>query len=136
MSATIPAVRASFPLVNIPSPTGSEGEVARELHKIMQGAGFRSTLQAIGDERYNAPGVLEGKGEGKSLMFNGHLDTVHLPFVPPRLEGDRLRGSGSSDMKAGTAAAVDALGPERVLLLPDGVEDHWNPDYADLVALA
>ena len=32
--------------------------------------------------------------------------------------------------------AVDALGPERVLLLPDGVEDHWNPDYADLVALA
>jgi ATPase subunit of ABC transporter with duplicated ATPase domains len=32
--------------------------------------------------------------------------------------------------------AVDALGPERVVLLPDGVEDHWNPDYADLVALA
>jgi ATPase subunit of ABC transporter with duplicated ATPase domains len=32
--------------------------------------------------------------------------------------------------------AVDALGPERVLLLPDGVEDLWNPDYADLVALA
>jgi len=32
--------------------------------------------------------------------------------------------------------AVEALGPERVLLLPDGVEDFWNPDYADLVALA
>lgn len=32
--------------------------------------------------------------------------------------------------------AVQALNPERVLLLPDGVEDHWNPDYADLVALA
>ncbi|MFN8126377.1 MAG: ABC-F family ATP-binding cassette domain-containing protein [Candidatus Nanopelagicales bacterium] len=32
--------------------------------------------------------------------------------------------------------AVAALSPERVLLLPDGVEDHWNPDYADLVALA
>ncbi|HJU97393.1 MAG TPA: ABC-F family ATP-binding cassette domain-containing protein [Jiangellaceae bacterium] len=32
--------------------------------------------------------------------------------------------------------AVEALGPERVLLLPDGVEDLWNPDYADLVALA
>ncbi|HEX8510311.1 MAG TPA: ABC-F family ATP-binding cassette domain-containing protein [Propionibacteriaceae bacterium] len=32
--------------------------------------------------------------------------------------------------------AVHALDPDRVLLLPDGVEDHWNPDYADLVALA
>ncbi len=26
--------------------------------------------------------------------------------------------------------------PERVLLLPDGVEDLWRPDYRDLVALA
>jgi ATPase subunit of ABC transporter with duplicated ATPase domains len=32
--------------------------------------------------------------------------------------------------------AVEALDPERILLLPDGVEDLWNPDYADLVALA
>jgi ATPase subunit of ABC transporter with duplicated ATPase domains len=32
--------------------------------------------------------------------------------------------------------AVDALDPDRVLLLPDGVEDLWNPEYAELVALA
>jgi ATPase subunit of ABC transporter with duplicated ATPase domains len=32
--------------------------------------------------------------------------------------------------------AVDALEPDRVLLLPDGVEDLWSPEYADLVALA
>lgn len=32
--------------------------------------------------------------------------------------------------------AVEALEPERVLLLPDGVEDLWNPDYRELVALA
>ncbi len=32
--------------------------------------------------------------------------------------------------------AVAALEPERVLLLPDGVEDHWGPDYLSLVALA
>ncbi len=32
--------------------------------------------------------------------------------------------------------AVSALNPERVLLLPDGVEDLWSQDYADLVALA
>ncbi|MFZ1412682.1 MAG: ABC-F family ATP-binding cassette domain-containing protein [Micropruina sp.] len=32
--------------------------------------------------------------------------------------------------------AVEALEPDRVLLLPDGVEDLWNPDYQDLVSLA
>ena len=32
--------------------------------------------------------------------------------------------------------AVEALDPERVLLLPDGVEDLWNASYADLVSLA
>jgi ATPase subunit of ABC transporter with duplicated ATPase domains len=32
--------------------------------------------------------------------------------------------------------AVTALEPDRVLILPDGVEDLWNESYADLVALA
>ena len=32
--------------------------------------------------------------------------------------------------------AVTALEPDRVLLLPDGVEDLWNPDYLELVSLA
>jgi ATPase subunit of ABC transporter with duplicated ATPase domains len=32
--------------------------------------------------------------------------------------------------------AVAALNPERVLILPDGVEDHWNKDYAELISLA
>ena len=32
--------------------------------------------------------------------------------------------------------AVTALEPERILLLPDGVEDLWGPDYLDLISLA
>ncbi|HEV2370813.1 MAG TPA: ABC-F family ATP-binding cassette domain-containing protein [Streptosporangiaceae bacterium] len=32
--------------------------------------------------------------------------------------------------------AVEALAPERVILLPDGVEDAWNETLSDLVALA
>jgi ATPase subunit of ABC transporter with duplicated ATPase domains len=32
--------------------------------------------------------------------------------------------------------AVEALKPDRVLLLPDGTEDLWNPEYQDLVSLA
>jgi ATP-binding cassette subfamily F protein 3 len=32
--------------------------------------------------------------------------------------------------------AVEALDPEKVILLPDGVEDSWSPELADLIALA
>jgi hypothetical protein len=32
--------------------------------------------------------------------------------------------------------AVEALNPERVVLLPDGVEDLWSADYLDLITLA
>ena len=32
--------------------------------------------------------------------------------------------------------AVEALSPERVVLLPDGVEDAWSEELGDLVALA
>ena len=31
--------------------------------------------------------------------------------------------------------AVEALNPQRVLLLPDGDEDLWSDDYLDLVEL-
>ena len=32
--------------------------------------------------------------------------------------------------------AVEALSPDRVLMLPDGTEDHWSEDYLELVQLA
>jgi len=32
--------------------------------------------------------------------------------------------------------AVEALNPDRVLVLPDGTEDLWNPEYAELISLA
>jgi ATPase subunit of ABC transporter with duplicated ATPase domains len=32
--------------------------------------------------------------------------------------------------------AVDALAPDKVILLPDGVEDSWSADLVDLIALA
>ena len=32
--------------------------------------------------------------------------------------------------------AAEALNPERVILLPDGTEDHWSQDYLELIQLA
>jgi len=84
-------------LVNVPSPTGFEGDMAREFHTVLQGAGFRSRLQPIGDERYNAIGLWEGAGGGKTLMFNGHLDTSFGPEQAHRGLGYRCEGNVVDD---------------------------------------
>jgi acetylornithine deacetylase len=58
-------------------------------------------------------GVARGTGGGRSLMLNGHYDTVSLdgysgdPLAPEVRQG-RLHGRGSYDMKGGVAAAMVA----------------------------
>ena len=44
--------------------------------------------------------------------------------------------SGAVVLVTHDPGAVEALEPDRVLVLPDGVEDLWSDDYADLIALA
>jgi ATPase subunit of ABC transporter with duplicated ATPase domains len=44
--------------------------------------------------------------------------------------------SGAVVLVTHDEGAVHALQPERIIMLPDGVEDLWSQDYADLVALA
>ena len=44
--------------------------------------------------------------------------------------------SGAVVLVSHDEGAVEALNPERVLILPDGVEDIWGRDYADLITLA
>ena len=52
---------------------------------------------------------LDSGAPGRWLQFNGHLDTVHLPFQPPAVRDGVLTGSGASDMKGGIAAAAEAM---------------------------
>ncbi|HKC26370.1 MAG TPA: ABC-F family ATP-binding cassette domain-containing protein [Jatrophihabitans sp.] len=50
---------------------------------------------------------------------------------------DALRNySGAIVLVTHDEGAVEALNPEKVILLPDGIEDSWNPDLADLITLA
>jgi len=97
-------------LIARPSRTGEAKPALDCLADILQAEGF--SVERPNGDYPQAPAVAVrwlGKKPGKTLQYNGHLDTVHLPFIPPSVEGDLLRGSGSSDMKAGTAAAVEAL---------------------------
>lgn len=103
-------------LIAIPSPTGQAGKVLDRLTDYLKSEGFAVDRPAA--EHPSAPAVvarLVADRPGRTLQWDGHLDTVHLPFIPDRVEGDRLRGSGASDMKAGLAAAVEAF-----LALRDG----------------
>jgi acetylornithine deacetylase/succinyl-diaminopimelate desuccinylase-like protein len=97
-------------LVAVPSPTGNAGSALDTLCDLLHDDGFTVQRDAAGHTAAAAVLVRLDSGKpGKRLQFNGHLDVVHLPFVPPRVEGNLLRGSGSCDMKGGTAAAIEAL---------------------------
>ncbi|MBC7518051.1 MAG: ABC-F family ATP-binding cassette domain-containing protein [Microbacteriaceae bacterium] len=100
-----------------------------------------------GDDSHKAAGVLSG-GEKTRLalamiVVSGAnvllLDEPTNNLDPAsRLEIlDALANySGAVVLVSHDEGAVEALNPERVLILPDGVEDFWNRDYADLISLA
>ncbi|KAI0193382.1 tryptophan synthase beta subunit-like PLP-dependent enzyme [Xylaria flabelliformis] len=59
-------------------------------------------------------GVVRGSGGGKSLMFNGHIDTVTLKGydgdpLSGHIKDGKLHGRGAADMKCGVAAALVAV---------------------------
>ncbi len=97
-------------LIEVPSPTGDAGAVSDRLADLLAADGFAVERIAAGHSTAPAVSVRFDSGRpGRTLQFDGHLDTVHLPFVPPAVDDGRLTGSGSSDMKAGIAAAVEAV---------------------------
>jgi acetylornithine deacetylase/succinyl-diaminopimelate desuccinylase-like protein len=103
-------VDTAFRLIAVPSRTGMAGAAADCLAELLTAEGFPVERVEAGHPAAPALAVrLDTRRPGRTLQFNGHLDTVHLPFMPPNLDGDRLTGSGASDMKGGVAAAVEAL---------------------------
>jgi acetylornithine deacetylase len=69
-------------------------------------------VEVVGAERPSVIAVKRGSGGGRSLLLNGHLDTVGVvgmdaPFEP-RVEDGRLYGRGAYDMKGAVAAILVA----------------------------
>jgi acetylornithine deacetylase len=111
-------IKLVMDLVDIPSPTGEEKDMANAVYAELQAAGFDATLQPIGDDRYNAIGRLQGRGGGKSLMFNGHLDTSFGPEQAHRgigyeckatlIDDEWIYGMGSFNMKSAMGTYIVA----------------------------
>jgi len=99
-------------LVDIPSVTGDEAAIADFVESRLRAAGQGEVRRS----RHSL--VWRGPARGRPLLtLAGHLDTV-----PPngneraRIEGDRLYGLGSTDMKSGDAvmlALLETLDPAR-----------------------
>ena len=97
-------------LIAVPSRTGEAGSVSDRLAEILTADGFDVERPMGGYPESPAVVIRLTSGRpGRTLQFDGHLDTVHLPFVPPEIKDGLLTGSGASDMKGGIAAAVEAV---------------------------
>jgi acetylornithine deacetylase len=113
-------VETASRLVDVPSFTGDEEAAARLMVELFESLGLQVQWQQVEEGRANALGTWPGAGGGKSLMFNGHLDTSYsgrepwlrdVPgFQPQAFErGGRLYGLGISNMKGAVACYVEAV---------------------------
>jgi len=89
---------------------GAPGE--REAAALVAGwcAGRGLDVELVGDERPSVIATRRGSGGGRSLLLNGHLDTVGVTGMDaphePRVENGRLYGRGAYDMKGAVAAIM------------------------------
>jgi acetylornithine deacetylase len=113
-------VQTAVDLVSIASPTGSEQAMGEHMRGVYESMGLKMLWQEVEDGRPNVVGTLEGAGGGKSLMFNGHMDTSYsgqepwfagiAGFQPQGFVRDgRVWGLGISNMKGALACYVEAV---------------------------
>jgi len=109
--------------VSIPSFTGEEQAMADWIADELRSLGLSVQVQQVEEGRSNVLATRAGTGGGKTLMFNGHMDTSSSGrepwsqgvegFQPSGVERDgRIWGLGISNMKGALAcylAALDAL---------------------------
>jgi acetylornithine deacetylase len=113
-AAELVSALVAIPSVNpdlVPGGAG-EAEVAAYVAGWLRDAGLEVEVDEAGPGRPSVVAVARGRGGGRSLMLNGHLDTVGVegmeqPFEP-EVRGARLYGRGGYDMKAGVAACMIA----------------------------
>jgi len=98
-------------LVQIPSETGHEEEIADFISDLLASWGFEVKKYDVAEGRHNVLGFLRGSVGTPSLMLNGHMDTVPVgvmagdPF-DAEVRGGKVYGRGAVDMKGGLASML------------------------------
>ncbi|NLG45740.1 M20 family metallopeptidase [Gordonia sp. (in: high G+C Gram-positive bacteria)] len=114
-AARIEALTCSLVAAPSVNPGGTEEEAVAVLAQACRDAGFEVEISEAAPGRPNLIATVNGDATGPGLMFLGHSDVVPPgpgwtgdPFIPRR-DGDLVIGRGTSDMKGGIAAAVEAM---------------------------
>ncbi|HUK49603.1 MAG TPA: M20 family metallopeptidase [Terriglobales bacterium] len=128
-------------LVKIPSICGDEYNIAEFTRKWLVEHGLSAEMTDVKPRRPNVVCRLKGRKEGPGLLLNGHMDTVAVgggwtrdPFGA-EIEGERMYGRGTIDMKSGLAAILVAATecmheglPEKGELIVTAVVDEESID--------
>jgi len=100
----------------VPGSPG-EAEIARYIAGWLERAGLDVRLVESAAGRPNVVGIAPGTGGGRTLLLNGHMDTVGAAGMPdahqPRIRDGHLYGRGAYDMKGGLAACMLAVAEAR-----------------------
>jgi len=100
----------------VPGGAG-EGEIARYISLWLERAGLAVQSIEAAPGRPNVVGIARGTGGGKTLVLNGHMDTVGKGDMEhphrPVIKYGRLHGRGAYDMKGGLAACMLAAAEAR-----------------------
>jgi acetylornithine deacetylase len=144
LTAELVAINSVNPSL-IPGAAG-ESSIADACSAWLQRHGFEvHRLESI-PGRPSIVGIVRGTGGGKSLMLNGHYDTVTLAGyngnpLEPRVENGRLHGRGAFDMKSGVAAMMVAAARATASPLSGDVlvccvadEEHSSAGTAEVLA--
>lgn len=104
-------IDSSNPLLTPGAP--GEAMIGAYIAEQMRALGLEVKVHELGPNRVNVVGILRGKGGGRSLMLNGHMDTVGVkgmaePFAATLRDG-KLYGRGSQDMKGSLAAMLSVV---------------------------
>jgi acetylornithine deacetylase len=96
----------------VPGGTG-ETAIAKFVQHWLEQHGFATHWFESTPNRPSVVGMSKGSGGGRSLMLNGHLDTVTLEGyvdnpLEPTIKDGKIYGRGSYDMKSGVAAMLVA----------------------------
>jgi ATPase subunit of ABC transporter with duplicated ATPase domains len=100
-----------------------------------------------GDDADKPAGVLSGGEKTRLALATLVVSAANVllldeptnnldPASREEVLGAIRRYAGAIVLVTHDEGAVLALQPDRVLILPDGVEDLWNDEYAELVSLA
>ena len=97
---------------SIAADGAGEAEIAGSISRTLASLGLEATTFESQPGRATAVATLRGTGGGRSLMLNGHADTVGVegmaePFSANVRDG-RLYGRGAHDMKGSLAACIGA----------------------------